>query len=145
MSEKTKKQFSLSMLMRIFLAIIVLISIIVFANSVMKYNKLVEEEQKLEEWVTDLKNLREELILTAGSAERLSEILSDYDEYKRLLNSGSELGIQLAELEIKRMELAEILSESQNRDYIIKIAKEKIGLYFPDEEIFYTNSYTDVR
>ena len=140
MSEKTKKQFSLSMLMRIFLAIIVLISIIVFANSVMKYNKLVEEEQKLEEWVTDLKNLREELILTAGSAERLSEILSDYDEYKRLLNSGSELGIQLAELEIKRMELAEILSESQNRDYIIKIAKEKIGLYFPDEEIFYTNN-----
>ena len=126
--------------MRIFLAVIVVVSLIVFANSVMKYNKLREEEAKLEAIVTDLRVLKEELILTAGSAERLSEILSDYEEYKRLLNSDTELGVQLAELELKRAELDELLQNAENKDYIVKNAKEKLGLYFPDEEIFYSNT-----
>lgn len=126
--------------MRVFLAVIVVVSLVVFANSVMKYNKLQEEEAKLEKIVTELRVLREELILTAGSAERLSEILSDYEEYKRLLNSDTELGVQLAELELKRAELDELLSSSENKEYIVKNAKEKLGLYFPDEEIFYSST-----
>lgn len=126
--------------MRVFLAVIVVVSLVVFANSVMRYNKLMEEEEKLEAIVNDLRVLKEELVITAGSAERLSEILSDYDEYKKMLNTETELGSQLAQLDMKRAELQEMLDDPEISDYIKKIAKEKLGLYFPNEEIFYSNT-----
>ena len=47
--EEKKKQFSLSLMMRIFLAVIVVVSLAVFVNSVMKYNELRTEEQELEQ------------------------------------------------------------------------------------------------
>lgn len=138
---KSKKQFSLSMLMRIFIAIIIVVSLIVFATSIMKYNKLVEEEKQLEAIVTDLRLLKEKLIISAGSAERLSYILSNYEEYQRIMNSEpeSELASQLAELEIKKRELQDLLNNSENKEYIVEIAREQLGLYFPDEEIYYSN------
>ena len=138
---KSKKQFSLSMLMRIFIAIIIVVSLIVFATSIMKYNKLVEEEKQLEAIVTDLRLLKEKLIISAGSAERLSYILSNYEEYQRIMNSEpeSELASQLAELEIKKRELQDLLNNSKNKEYIVEIAREQLGLYFPDEEIYYSN------
>ena len=101
MQENVKKQFSLSMLVRVFLAIIVVVSLVVFANSVMRYNQLKEEEAELEAMVEELTLLKEELTVLAGSSEELSRILSDYAEYKKLLSSGSDLGIHLAELEAK--------------------------------------------
>ena len=138
---KSKKQFSLSMLMRIFIAIIIVVSLIVFATSIMKYNKLVEEEKQLEAIVTDLRLLKEKLIISAGSAERLSYILSNYEEYQRIMNSEpeSELASQLAELEIKKRELQDLLNNAKNKEYIVEIAREQLGLYFPDEEIYYSN------
>ncbi len=139
MEQPKKKQFSLSMLMRIAIAVIVVVSIVVFANSVMKYNELVKEEEKLEELVSDLRVLREELIITAGSAEKLSEILADYEQYKLLKESDTELGSKLMQLEMMRIELDMMLNDPEVSDYIKKIAREKLGLYFPDEEIFYTN------
>lgn len=139
MQENTKKQFSLSMLVRIFLAVIVVVSIIVFANSVMRYNQLREEEAELQALVDELTLMKEELTILVGSSEELSRILSDYAEYKRLLESGSALGIHLAELEIKKAELVEFFNEAKNKEYIIQQVKS-LGLYFPDEEIFFTNS-----
>ena len=140
-STKQKKQFSLSMLMRIFLAVMVIVSLVIFANSVMKYNKLVEEEKQLEAIVYDLRVLKEKLTVSAGSAERLSYILSDYEEYQRIINSGTEkeLASQLVELELKKKELDELLNNSENKEYIIEIARQQLGLYFPDEEIYYSN------
>jgi cell division protein FtsB len=107
----------------------------------MKYNKLVEEEKQLEAIVTDLRLLKEKLIISAGSAERLSYILSNYEEYQRIMNSEpeSELASQLAELEIKKRELQDLLNNSENKEYIVEIAREQLGLYFPDEEIYYSN------
>ncbi len=139
MEQQGKKQFSLSMLMRIAIAVIVVVSIVVFANSVMKYNELTKEEEKLEAIVSELRVLREELIITAGSAEKLSEILQDYEQYKLLMSSDTELGSKLMQLEMMRIELDMMLSDPEVSDYIKKIAREKLGLYFPDEEIFYTN------
>lgn len=139
MQENVKKQFSLSMLVRVFLAVIVVVSLIVFANSVMRYNQLKEEEAELEALVAELTLLKEELTELVGSSEELSCILSDYAEYKKLLSSGSDLGIHLAELEAKKAELMEFFQKAENKDYIIKQVKA-LGLYFPDEEIFFTNS-----
>ena len=140
MEQKKPKQFSLSILMRVFLAVIVVVSLVVFANSIMRYNKLLEEEKQLEAIVNDLKVIKEELVITAGSAEKLSRILSDYEEYKKMLNSDSELGAQLGELEMKRAELEQFFNQSENKEYIVRIAREKLGLYFPNEEIFYSST-----
>ena len=119
----------------------VIVSLVIFANSVMKYNKLVEEEKQLEAIVYDLRVLKEKLTVSAGSADRLSYILSDYEEYQRIINSGTEkeLASQLVELELKKKELDELLNNSENKEYIIEIARQQLGLYFPDEEIYYSN------
>ena len=61
MSEKQKKQFSLSLMVRIFLAVIVLVSIAVFVNSVMKYNELRLEQEELEQTKSELIEEKEEL------------------------------------------------------------------------------------
>ncbi len=134
-----KKQFSLSMLMRIFVGVIVVVSLIVFANSVMKYNELKKEEEKLEAIVNDLRILREELIVRAGSAEQLSVILSDYEAYRQAKNDPA-FSQYLTELEAKHAELRALLNQSDNREYIEQLAKDKLGLYYPSEEIFYANS-----
>ena len=88
-----KKQFSLTLLVRILLATLVVVSIGVFANSVMRYNALLEEQKELE------------------------KELSSYYEMKE--------------------ELQELLNSKEDPEFIIKIAKEHLGLYFPDEEIYH--------
>ena len=44
-------------------------------------------------------------------------------------------------VEYKEMkeELQELLNEGCDKEYIIKVARERWGLYFPDEEIFYND------
>ena len=95
MSQKNKKQFSLTLLVRVLVGVLVVTSIGIFANSVMRYNALMEEQRALEEELSNYREMREEL--------------------EELLNSEAEY------------------------DYIVKIAKEKLGLYFPDEEIYYND------
>ena len=95
MANQPKKQFSLSLLMRVLLAVMVVASIGVFANSVMRYNALLEEQRELEEQ------------------------LEAYDE----------LGAELREL----------LNSDMDRDYIIQTAKDRLNLFFPDEEIIYND------
>ena len=94
MSEKNKKQFSLTLLVRVLVGVLVVTSIGIFANSVMRYNALMEEQRALEEELSNYREMREEL--------------------------------------------EELLNSEADYDYIVKIAKEKLGLYFPDEEIFFT-------
>lgn len=90
-----KKQFSLTLLMRVLLAVLVLTSIGIFANSLMKYNALREETRELE------------------------KKLASYEEMKE--------------------ELQELLNSEEDYEYIVKIAKEQLGLYFPEEEIYYND------
>ena len=95
MSKDPKKQFSLTLLMRVLLGVLVVVSIGIFANSVMRYNALMEEQRELE------------------------HKLASYEEMKE--------------------ELQELLNSDYDYEYIVKIAKEQLGLYFPDEEIFYND------
>ena len=61
MSEKNKKQFSLTLMVRIFLAVIVVVSLAVFVNSVMKYNELRTEQEELEQTKQELVEEKQEL------------------------------------------------------------------------------------
>ena len=81
--------------MRVLLGVLVVVSIVIFANSVMRYNALLEEQRELE------------------------HKLASYEEMKE--------------------ELQELLNSDYDYEYIVKIAKEQLGLYFTDEEIFYND------
>lgn len=94
MAGSPRKQFSLSLVVRVFLAVVILCSIGIFANSVMKYNALREEEARLEQ--------------------------------------------QLKEYQETRDELRELWNSEIDREYIIRVARS-MGLYFPEEEIFYND------
>lgn len=96
MQEKQrKKQFSLGLIFRIFLALLIVVSIGVFANSVMRYNALLDEQKELQ---------------------------SQLDSYREM-----------------KAELQQLLDSDLDYDTIVKIAKEQLGLYFPDEEIYYND------
>ena len=90
--ENKKKQFTLSLLMRILLGVLIVVSIGLFANSAMRYNELVKEQQALEEQLEEYKEMKEEL--------------------------------------------AELMNSDLDYETIVRIAKERWGLYLPDEEIF---------
>lgn len=81
--------------MRVLLGVLVVVAIGIFANSVMRYNELLEQQRELEAQLADYQEMKEEL----------QEILNSEDDYEK----------------------------------IVKIAKEQLGLYFPDEEIFYND------
>ena len=86
-----KKQFSLTLLLRILLATLIAVSIGVFAYSVMQYNALMEEKAVLEAELIEYREMKEEL--------------------------------------------QEMLASGYTKEEIIEFAKEKWGLYLPDEEI----------
>ena len=134
-----KKQFSLSLLVRIFLVLIVLISLGVFANSVMRYNQLNRDATELEEALLELYEVRAELISDLGSAEELQKILADRKACQDLLANGTPTADVFEAYQEQMAHINEILSTSKYRDYIIKIAKDELELYFADEEIFYND------
>ena len=139
MEKEKRKQFSLSLLIRVLLGVIVVVSIGIFANSLMRYNQLVEEEKKLELILNNLIETREELVELLGSGERVEELLSNYEEYQAILASGTAEGEALVLLEEQLAELRELINSSENKEYIVRIAKDRLGLYFPDEEIIYND------
>lgn len=59
--KREKKQFSLSLLLRVFLVVIVVVSIIVFATGIMRYNELMREQEVLREQRNALQEEKEEL------------------------------------------------------------------------------------
>ena len=95
--EQPKKQFSLTLLVRLLIGILVVVSLVVFASSLMKYNALEEEKQE--------------------QIERLEA-----------------LGV-----EKERIEEMEQLKKENYFEYVGRTAREKLGLYFPDEEIYYND------
>ena len=97
MSNEEKKQFSLTLLVRVLLAVLIVVSIGLFANSLMRYNALEDETAELE---AELKSYRDE-------RAELQDLLASFED-------------------------GEIDYET-----LVKIAREELGLYFPDEEIFY--------
>ncbi len=63
-------------------------------------------------------------------------------KYNALLEEQRELESQIAdyrELKEELEELQKLLNSGRDREYIIKYAKEHLGLYFPDEEIFFND------
>ena len=97
MSVEQKKQFSLTWLLRILIAILVVVSLVVFASSLMRYNALEDEKQE--------------------QIERLEA-----------------LG-----MEKERIAEMEKLKKENYFEYVVRTAKEKLGLHFPDEEIYYND------
>ncbi len=90
-----KKQFSLTLVMRIFLVVVVVSALGVFAGSVMKYNAILEEQRVLEAQLADYREEKEDL-------EMLLDAELDYE-------------------------------------YIVRVAREHLGLFFPDEELYYND------
>ncbi len=141
MSKEGKKQFSLSLAVRVFLFVLVVVSIGIFANSVMYYNQLDREVRRLEEALEELYEVRDELSVLLGSAEELNALLADYRECQELLEAGGLTGEALAEYNEKMAQVRALLEESRNRDYITSVAKDQLGLFFADEEIFYNDMH----
>ena len=139
MQEKAKKQFSLSLLMRIFLGLLVVISIGICARSIMQYNELNREAERLEEALEELKEIRAELIQDLGSADELKRILADYQAYNELINADTTTSDALEEYQAQLDYIRELLNSSKNKNYIVKIAKDELNLYFADEEIIYND------
>ena len=139
MQSKGKKQFSLSLLMRIFLGLLVVISIVICARSIMRYNELNREAEQLERELAELRETRAELIENLGSADELKRLLADYREYKELIDADTTTIEALEEYQAQLDHIQDLLNSSKNKDYIVKIAKDKLNLYFADEEIIYND------
>ncbi len=139
-TEENKKQFSLSLLVRIFLGVLVVVSICIFANSVMTYNQLNAEAEELQAALTRLSETRAELEAYLGSAEEVNRLLSDYEECMAAIKEADEEGGLLLEYQMQLEEIRELLNTSKNREYITKVAKDQLGLYYADEEIFYDDN-----
>ena len=139
MQENLKKQFSLSLFMRIFIGLLVVISIGICARSIMQYNELNREAEQLEDALTQLNETRAELIKDLGSADELKRILDDYQAYNELIEAGTATSEALEEYQEQLAYIRELLNSSKNKDYIVKIAKDELNLYFADEEIIYND------
>ncbi len=141
MSTQPKRQFSLSLAVRIFLCVLVVVSIGIFANSIMYYNQLNREAEQLKETLEELYEARAYLAELLGSADELEALLADYRECRELLAAGGLTGEALAEYNEKMNEVRALLNNSRNRDHITAIAKEQLGLFYADEEIFYNDMH----
>ncbi len=139
MQSNAKKQFSLSLLIRIFLGLLIVISIGICARSIMQYNALNREAEQLEAALAQLHEIRAELIENLGSADELNHILADYQAYNELINAGTATSDTLEEYQAQLDHIRELLNSSKNKDYIVKIAKDELNLYFADEEIIYND------
>ena len=139
MQTNEKKQFSLSLLIRIFLGLLVVISIAVCARSIMQYNELNREAEQLEASLKELRETRAELIKDLGSADELERVLADYQAYNELINAGNSTSEALEEYRAQLDQIRAFLNASKNKEYIVKIAKDELNLYFADEEIIYND------
>ena len=139
MQKASKTQFSLSLLVRIFLGLLVVISIGICARSIMQYNELNREAEELERALEELSQTRAELIECLGSADEVKRILSDYQAYKELVEADNATAETLEEYQAQLDYIRSLLNSSKNRNYITKIAKDELNLYFADEEIIYND------
>ena len=126
--------------MRILLGLLVVVSIGVFANSVMRYNQLKDEENQLKEMLDSLNLEIERLNELLHSAEQVEELLKNYAEYQEMLRERDpELAASIEMIRAKKAEIDEMLASSENRAFIEQIAREQCELFYPDEEIIYND------
>ncbi len=126
--------------MRVLLAVLVLVSVGVFANSVMRYNQLKDEERELNRLLLSLNEEIEELNELMESSEAVKELLRNYAEYREMLReTAPELAATIEDVQAKKAEIDALLADSQNREYIERIARDKCSLFYPDEEIIYND------
>ena len=88
-----EKQLGLSMLAKLALSVVVIVSLIISISCLMRFNQLEEERKALEE---------------------------ELAAYNKVIG-----------------ELQYIINSPEDDEYIIQQAKEKLGYYFPDENIYY--------
>ena len=105
----------------------------------MQYNELNREAEQLEAALAELKDIRAELIQDLGSADELKRILADYQAYNELIDAGTATSDALLEYQTQLEYIRELLNSSKNKNYIVKIAKDELNLYFADEEIIYND------
>ena len=105
----------------------------------MQYNALNREAEQLEAALAQLHEIRAELIEDLGSADQLNRILTDYQAYNELINAGTATSEALEEYKTQLDHIRALLNSSKNKDYIVKIAKDELNLYFADEEIIYND------
>ena len=122
------------------MALLVVVSIGVFANSVMRYNQLKDEEKQLKEMLESLNLEIERLNELLHSAEQVEELLKNYAEYQEMLRERDpELAASIEMIRAKKAEIDEMLASSENRAFIEQIAREQCELFYPDEEIIYND------
>ena len=135
-----KKQFSLSILVSIFVGVLVVVSIGVFLWSVMYVNERNRETQELRTALAELKETRDELTVMLGSAEAVNDLLSLYAESKDVLENSNVVDVDLLrEYEDQLARIREMLNSNKYRRYIERIAREELALYYADEEIFFND------
>ena len=66
-------------------------------------------------------------------------VLSRMIAYARIQNTIEEKKAEIAKRREQIEELEYWLDAPVDYDYIIKVAREEIGLHFPDEDIYYTD------
>lgn len=77
------------------------------------------------------------LIVMVGVA--ITVFAARWIEYRELQEEKAELQRQIVEYEDSIAEMQAELDEGMSRDYIIRIARNKLHLYFPDDVIYYNN------
>lgn len=60
-------------------------------------------------------------------------------EYNRLGNTESKLEAEISEAEVRVAELQYELDEPMDREYIMRVARKRLGLVLPDEIVYYTD------
>lgn len=100
---------------------------------------MMEEKAELEKVLGALNENIEELEELLGSGEEVEALLHDYRAYQEMMASGGEVGETLEEIEAQKEHLRQMIESSENKEYIVRVAKERLHLYFPDEEIFYND------
>lgn len=60
-------------------------------------------------------------------------------EYNRLGNTESKLEAEISEAEVREAELQYELDEPMDREYIMRVARKRLGLVLPDEIVYYTD------
>ena len=60
-------------------------------------------------------------------------------EYNRLGNTESKLEAEISEAEVRAAELHYELDEPMDREYIMRVARKRLGLVLPDEIVYYTD------
>ena len=58
-------------------------------------------------------------------------------EYNRLGNTESKLEAEISEAEVRAAELQYELDEPMDREYIMRVARKRLGLVLPDEIVYY--------